>query len=267
MDIISSAKAFETLKGLGNPYVIEADELNFLIENGEEVQCLRNDRVIVVIHRDEGTEYVSIIPTYHEFDADEVLTTIQKKCGDPNLLVDFHPLSGEFSSLLRDKLDRSYTYERSIVDYIRESGDASFLMADDIRLLGPSDKEAFAASFDEKLINRPPASTLFEVFINRGHGEIFAALEEGNMVGYLSFTPILDAIYDVDYIYVVPKRRGMGIGKRLGNAYASYAAEHGRCAYWSNAKNEVSEKTAVSCGFVKIRDVHKYVCLSKQHGS
>ena len=89
--------------------MIEADELNFLIENGEEVQCLRNDRVIVVIHRDEGTEYVSIIPTYHEFDADEVLTTIQKKCGDPNLLVDFHPLSGEFSSLLRDKLDRSYT--------------------------------------------------------------------------------------------------------------------------------------------------------------
>ncbi len=256
---ISSSNAFEMLKNLGNSCVIEADDLNYLIEDDATVQCMINDKVLIIIDTEEKAEYVSIIPRCHEFDADEIIKVINENCNNPNILVNIQQLSAQFTSLLCDMLNEHYKYEREIIDYICESKDI-LSIDDSIRLLNPMDKETFAACFDETITNRPPAATLFDVFINKHRGEIFAAFEDEKMIGYLSFTPILDSVYDVDYIYVLPEKRNTGIGKRLAKAYASYAAKQERYAYWSNAKNEASEKTAASCGFVKIRTIKKYVC-------
>ena len=58
---------------------------------------------------------------------------------------------------------------------------------------------------------------------------------------------------------VVPEKRNIGIGRKLGQAYSRYAHENNHIAYWSNAKNEGSKKTALSCGFELIRQARNYV--------
>ncbi len=63
----------------------------------------------------------------------------------------------------------------------------------------------------------------------------------------------------MDYIYVIPEKRCCGIGKKLAAAYAARAAKNHLLAYWSNAKNLISQKTALGSGFEQIRIVRKYI--------
>lgn len=257
MEKIGEHTALDMLKKCGNEYVIEVDSLKYIIEKKEKFECLTDGDVLIVINPSDDLDYVTVIPFSEKFDVDELISVICKKCNSVSMLVNIHKLSPDFSAYLCEKLSTKFEYERSFKDYIYAS-DAITQNDGHIRLLLLSDKDLFLKCSDEQIKYRPPLSVLFDVFINKHQGQILAAFEEDRIIGYLSFISISDTVYDVDYIYVIPQKRGVGVGKKLAEAYASYSVKHGHDAYWSSVQNAASEKTAISCGFTFIREARKY---------
>lgn len=260
MKYINANEALEIIKGMGVACVMEVDSLNYLIEEDEEVECWVNDDVLVIINPSEDTEYVTVVPITQSFNIDEYLELIREKCNNPSMLINMHKLFPEFSWRLNEVLSTEFEYSRTLTDYIYVSKDLPEKPAD-VRLLTSSDKDIFTSCSNEQIENRPPLPVLFDRFVNRHQGQILAAFEEDKVVGYLALYPISDTVYDVDYIYVVPEKRRLGIGRKLAVAYVLYAMENKHDAYWSNAKTEASSKTAIGSGFEKIRVVNKYILL------
>lgn len=258
MKYIESREALEKIKSMGISYVMEFDLLNYLIEENKKVECLINDGVMLVINYSNDADLITVLPMSETFDAEELLSLICEKSENPSLLINIHKLLPDFTKELDIILRRKLTYERNYTDYVFANNVQVDTPAD-VRLLTASDKDVFTAFSDEKIKNRPPLSVLFDVFVNKNQGYILAAFEGEKIIGYLAFCTVSDTVYDVDYIYVLPEKRGKGIGKKLASAYVSYAKENKRQAYWSNAQNEASEKTAKGCGFEKIREARKYV--------
>lgn len=261
MKKISSQEALEKIKNMGIAYVIEADSLNYLIEDEEEVECWISDDMLITLNPSNGVTYVTVLPLCMTFSIDELISLIKEKSQKISMLINVQALSKEFIEVLNEKLESEFVYERTLVDYLYKD-ELTLEPSGTIRLLSSEDKDIFVACSQEQIKNRPPLTVLFDVFVNRHQGQILAAFDQDKIVGYLSFNTIASGVHDVDYIYVIPEMRGQGIGKKLAFAYALYAKNHDYRAYWSNAKNEASEKTAMSCGFGVIRQAKKFV--SKQ---
>lgn len=258
MEKISNQHALEKIKGLGIAYVMEYDALNYLIEDEEDVECYVNDEMLITYNPSQDTTYIGVLPLGGRFDIEELLTLVKSSTLRVSLLVNIQSLEGEFLRILDERLSREFDYEYTLVDYVHTATmDAK--TSEGVRLLGPEDKEAFVCCSKEQIKNRPPLAVLFDIFVNRRQGQILAFFREERIVGYLSFNTVADQVHDVDYIYVTPESRNQGIGSKLATAYARYAHDHGYCAYWSNAKNEASAKTAESCGFSVIRRASKFV--------
>ena len=257
MKNISKNEALEIIEGLGVSYIMEADSLRYLISENKNVECIIEEGLIIVIHYSESSEYVSLLPTSQEFDIQVVFKIINAKCKKPNILVNIQKLSDSFSKKLNRDLRDKYAYIRRITDYVYEDH-IELTSSSNIRLLNEKDRDCFINCTNEALENRPPLPLLFEMFVEKKQGKILAFFEGNKVVGYLSFYLISNVMYDVDYIYVVPEKRGQGIAKKLTSAYALYAKRFQHAAYWSNAKNKASVNTAVRCGFKKNRVVEKY---------
>ena len=257
---ISAEQALHILQGFGHIYAMEADSLRYLMTEGKAITCYASDGVLTFTYTDKGIEYITVIPRAASFVFDELLLLLRGTAAGTNMLVNMQLLDADCASRLNQTVTEHFAYERTVKDYIHTADVARH--PTDIKLLTAADREAFLACTTETFPNRPPLFVLFDLFVNKGHGYILGAYEEGRLIAYLSFTSLSDSLYDVDFIYVVGEKRGRNYGKLLGEAYVQYAHEHGCAAYWSNAKNEASERTARACGFTPIREARKYVKLS-----
>lgn len=258
MKKITPAEALKRITDMGISYVMEADSLKYLLAEQAKIDCCLLEDVLVIIHYDDGIDYVTVLPMWETLDAEALLLLISNHCKNPSILVNMQKLSADFANTLDAILSDKFQYERTITDYACTKCSDSVIPSE-VMLLSSSHKEAFIACTSEVIQYRPPLKVLFELFVEKKQGEILAAFEGDKIIGYLSSNRISDTVSDVDYIYVIPEKRRHGIGKKLAAAYIARAVENHLLAYWSNAKNLMSQKTALSSGFEQIRVARKYI--------
>lgn len=258
MNNISVENARSFIEAFGSLYAMELDALQFLIKDKTEFECLQNDDILMIVNPREDATYVTIIPFHPEFNISDVIKTIKSKCDKAVILLNTYILKSDFIDLFEREWGNELVVEGISKDYIYTGGEVKNVDNKSIRVLTEPDKDIFVACTDESMPYRPPLAVLFDVFVNRGQGQILAAFEDEKIIGYLSFIELSETLYDVDYIYVVPHQRNLGVGRKLAKAYVEYANNHNHKAYWSNAKNEASENTAKGCGFELIRVVKIY---------
>lgn len=254
---ITAENAVEIINSFGSLYAMELDALQFLIRDKTEFECLQNDDILMIVNPREDATYVTIIPFHTEFIISDVVKTIKSKCDKAVILLNTYILKSDFIDLFEREWGNELVVKGISKDYIYTGGEVKNVDTS-IRVLTEPDKDIFVACTDESMPYRPPLAVLFDVFVNRGQGQILAAFEDEKIIGYLSFIELSETLYDVDYVYVVPHQRNLGVGHKLAKAYVEYANNHNHKAYWSNAKNEASENTAKACGFELIREVRIY---------
>lgn len=257
MEKIATETAAELIRSFEDVYAMELDALQFLIRDKTEFECLQNDDILMIVNPREDATYVTIIPFHSEFNISDVIKTIKSKCDKAVILLNTYILKSDFIDLFEQEWGNELVVKEISKDYIYTGGEVKNVDTS-IRVLTEPDKDIFVACTDESMPYRPPLAVLFDVFVNRGQGQILAAFEDEKIIGYLSFIELSETLYDVDYIYVVPHQRNLGVGRKLAKAYVEYANNHNHKAYWSNAKNEASENTAKGCVFELIRVVKIY---------
>ncbi len=241
---ISTENAISILENNMLANIMEIDNLNWA---RDKAKCYLFNGAIVVVMYDDKT-YIRIIPTETYCDYTEIGEFI-KQYFDVCLTVN---INGENEKIVMDVFEKSFNTVKKIVDYGADELNACE-KNDSVRLLSKCDRESFISMENKSLQYRPPLNVLFTVFVEKGNGEILAYFDGDKILGYLSYNKLFDNVYDVDYIYVAPTQQGKGIGKQLAKAYASIIRDRAGIAYWSNAKNIASEKTARSAGFILTR--------------
>ena len=258
MKQIENKEALQILLHGGPNYIIAADSLNYLIEDEEPLECYMDSKCITFINSTKDVTYITIVPISDTLEIGALVDLIKNRA-NPNVLVDIHSLSEDCTATLDSAFNTFLNYKQTLEDYINLSDHFPEHDTDDVRMLGSSDKDLFVSMNAQTEKYRPTLKVLFDVFVTKQRGHILGAFEHDQIIGYLSFNEILPDVFDLDYIYVVPEKRNIGIGRKLGQAYSRYAHENNHIAYWSNAKNEGSKKTALSCGFELIRQARNYV--------
>lgn len=258
MKAINSKDALNKILQAGPEFLIDADSLNYLIKDEEPVACYEDSNSIIFISKYDDTDDVTVVPMNYTFDVDTFIKLLNENCTNPSILINIQKLSPEYVDKLDCALNETFEHKRTLEDYMYYSDNSDTATTSNIRFLDVSDKDLFTALPAEPVKNRPPLHVLFDIFVVKKQGYILGAFDEDRLVGYLAFNKILPNVFDVDYIYVDPDQRGKGIGKELGKFYAAYACENKHIAYWSNAKNDASKNTAMSCGFQLIRQAKKY---------
>ena len=259
MKQISGSEALQILAQNGPECMIASDTLGYLIKNKESVPCYWDDTCIIFVDQSTETDLVTVVPLAHTFDSKALVNILNQGKANPNLLIDTQKLSETFLASLDSELSGFLKYERTFEDLMYQSKEPIDCALDNVRLLDSEDIERFAAVSSESIVGRPPLRVLFDVFVTKKQGFILGAFDEGQIVGYLSFFQMLPGVFDVDYIYINPPKRGLGIGTALGNAYIKCARDRNHIAYWSNAQNDASKATALSCGFRVVRQAKKYI--------
>ncbi len=259
MKQISGSEALQILAQNGPECVIASDTLGYLIKNKESVPCYWDDTCVIFVDQSTETDLVTVVPLAHTFDSKALVNILNQGKANSGVLIDTQKLSEAFLTSLDLELRDFLKYERTFEDLMYPSKEPIDCALDNVRLLDSEDIELFAAVSSESIVDRPPLRVLFDVFVMNKQGFILGAFDEGQIVGYLSFFQMLPGVFDVDYIYISPQKRGLGIGTALGNAYIKYAQERNQIAYWSNAQNDASKATALSCGFQVVRQAKKYL--------
>lgn len=259
MKQIESSEALKILCNGGIDCAYEADALNVALEDEEELKCLYDNETLILITFYEDTDYVTVIPITKKFDVVSVTDTIKKECNNPSILLNTQRINKCDIDSFAQALGQDFVCDRHIRDLSSDKIiEADYCDDPDVRLLTVDDAEIFCSIDDELAPNRPPVARLFDIFINRGVGKIIGLFSGNTVIGYLSFTQMFGDVYDVDYIYVIPSERSKGHASRLARAYVAYAKKEGKAAYWSSAKNEASEKTAVSVGMNVVREALRF---------
>lgn len=253
---IDNGTALQKLWELGLPCVMEWDALHYLMEENKQVICYDGGEWLLIFNREKDAEQIMVVPLAEQFVSDDLMRFIQTTCSNPNILLSVKMLSPDFSKLLCAQMQSVAEHTHTILDYAY-FGDGISQGSGDVRLLCAEDRAAFLGMPMEPVANRPPLSVLFDLFIGKNMGQILGIFDGAKLAGCLSFFSVAN-LFDVDYIYVVPELRRNGLGKKLANAYVSYAKSQNSTAYWSNAKNDASAKTAISCGFELVRQVERF---------
>jgi len=85
---------------------------------------------------------------------------------------------------------------------------------------------------------------------NLDHQELALAwLENGQPMGYISFGPMFEDIWDVGNIFTLPEYRNRGIGAALAYAYLKTMRARGLVPYYSGVSNPYSAEAARKAGF------------------
>lgn len=255
---ISGDEALHILSANGEECMIATDTLGYLIEKGTDVDCYRDDDCVIFADRSSEKNLVTVVPLKSSFDLEALKTVLRHNNASLGVWIDTQRLSETFLNLLNSNTGGFLKYERTIEDLMYPSKRPVESVFENVRLLDLDDRDCFIACSTENIANRPPLSMLFDIFVAQKEGFILGAFDNGQIVGYLSFFQMLPGVFDVDYIYVNPTQRGRGVGKSLGNAYVEHTRKVKHIAYWSNAQNDASKATALSCGFLQIRQSNKY---------
>lgn len=261
MQNISCEQALEIIKDMGVSAVIEYDSLSNLMGGNDHVECYENGELLVVIDycEEDGCEYVSLIPYWQSFEIGGLKALMSEHCVNPVLLVNSQKLSEEFEQRLADEiLELAGPETKVFSDYVHMDMNVPDGFSDGVRMLVESDKDLCLKTFVEEMKYRPPFSLLFDLFVSKKVGYILGAFDGSQPVGYLAFNEISSDVFDVDFVYVLPERRSESWGKKLASSYACFADKQRHVAYWSNAKNEASVRTATASGFELVRMVKKF---------
>lgn len=258
MKEISGREALEILSRNGPDCMIASDTLGYFIQNNVSFVCYGDDASIVFIDQSTETDHITVVPLTHTFDSTELVNILKQGKANFDVWVDVQNLSEASLASFELAISGFLNYERTLEDLMYPAQTPMDGVREEVRLLNSEDGDLFAALSSESIVNRPPLPVLFDVFVTQKQGLILGAFEGEHIVGYLSFFPMLPGVFDVDYIYVSPSKRGQGIGKALGQEYARYALDRNHVAYWSNAQNNASKLTALSCGFQVIRQAKQY---------
>jgi len=263
MNKISTDKAIATLSKDGIYSAGVLDGLLYGIEEGEGIECYSDETCLLIANTSAEYVFVEIEPTGNPLDAQRVLDFLAEKYNKVNIIINTRLLPPEKLEKVKTVFSKKYPFIGEINDfgYTRNRMEP-FLPLDCVRLLTMDDKAAFCSMNAEPTKNRPPLPVLFTIFVQNGNGNILAYFEDNVIKGYLSFEQLRTAdssrAFDVDYIYVLPAYRGKGIGKKLAQSYLTEICnQHGK-AFWSNAKNEASEKVAISTGFEIVRKAYRF---------
>ena len=103
--------------------------------------------------------------------------------------------------------------------------------------------------------NGPELGQLFQWFVLEAKGEIYACIENGEILGFLACAMEWGDIWDVDFIHVRDEARGRRLGARLAAMYARTLLARGDIPYYSGARNDASEGTATRAGFHCCREL------------
>lgn len=261
MDSVSLERALELIKDMGVSAIMAYDSLSYLMGGKDSVECYENIELLVIIDHceDDNCEYVSAIPYYESFDINDFKRVVSEHCTNPILSIDIRKLSPQFQEQFADEILGLIGPEVKVChDYVFMDMNVPAAFPDGIRMLEDSDKDNCVEAFVEQMRYRPPFSLLFDIFVSKKSGHILGAFDGSQPVGYLAFNELTSDVFDVDFVYVLPERRSEGWGKKLASAYACFADKQRHVAYWSNALNEASVRTATASGFELVRTAKKF---------
>ena len=259
MNQITITEAFQIIHDFGHTYTMAADTLNFSINNHTPADCYTDGKALLIVTSMRDEHFVYVLPRGEYVDASSLIAFFKGVPSPVSIIVDTQLLADDCVAALDNVMTATYTYERTIEDFLYTATAPADLTADNVRLLTAADRDAFVNCSTEQLPHRPPLSLLFDLFVGKGQGHLLAAYDQEKIVGYLSFITVSQTLYDTDFVYVAPAYQDRGYGKLLARAYVRFARENGRDAYWSNAKTEASKSTATAAGFILIRQARKYV--------
>ncbi len=262
MNQITNAETFQIIRDFGHTYAMAADTLHFAVNNHAPADCYTDGDTLLIVTSMQDEQFVYVLPRAERINIDGILSFLQGVPSPVSIIVDTQLLASDHTVALDHAMTEQYTYERTIEDYLYTAEMPADLTVSHVKLLTTDDRETFVACSAEQLAHRPPLSLLFDLFVGKGQGHILAAYDGEKIVGYLSFITVSPTLYDTDFVYVNPEYQDRGYGKLLAHAYAKFAKENGRDAYWSNAKTEASKATAAAGGFTPIRKARKYMSQS-----
>jgi GNAT superfamily N-acetyltransferase len=125
----------------------------------------------------------------------------------------------------------------------------------DVRRLTREDLP-LAEGYPEEGGGQPGLRQFLPWSLDRGDGEVYAATEGKEIVGYLYCRNAYRNIWDVGHIHVRAERRRQGIAVHLAAAYARAKLNSRQVPYYSGASGEASERTALRAGFALCREVY-----------
>lgn len=263
MEKIVFEEAIQMLARGGIYTALSTDSLLNAIEGGEHIECYKDERCLLIANISEDSVYISIEPIDDNINIEYILDFLSRKYDKISVTLNTHYLSLSNREMIKTIMSKKFTYISQIIDlgYMGRSIKSS--SADvPIFALTSVNKEMFCSMNAEQIENRPSLSVLFNAFVQNGAGTILAYFEDGIIKGYLSYMPLRTVnscnTFDVDYIYVFPKYRNSGIGMKLAQAYLAEVMKKHGTALWSNAKNEISEKVALSTGFEVIGTTFRF---------
>jgi GNAT superfamily N-acetyltransferase len=137
-----------------------------------------------------------------------------------------------------------------------------------IQELKKEDQEKAAELVCERTEGRPDFQTLFRIYMSDDlniikKGTIYAVLEEEHIAAYLACYNTYQNIFNVDYVYVVPEKRGFNYGAELIKYYANDIIKKGYTPIYGNAVNQFSMKAALKAGFSITKTNYVYSLIKK----
>jgi GNAT superfamily N-acetyltransferase len=231
---------------------IEVGGIEFYIKNENS-----DDRLIAYKFRDDATF--------------EIVTNDDDFCRDCFRKIEENPLSKIFLKLSPQKRNLlNEIKEKYTVEFINKSKNLCLkepynksLSNVNIKKLSVEDEELSNKFHSSPKRGRPDFQTLFKLFVKdtsmcKG-STIYAVIENEKIVAYLSCFIFKDNIYNVDYVFVIPEKRGFGIGAELIKYYVEDIISIGGIPRYGNAENEFSWNAAEKAGFIVIREIDKYL--------
>ena len=234
-------------------------ELQFLQKNNRETFVYHGEDVLIYASRYHTADPISVtvIPLCASWNWEETMAFLQSVWDRMNLLVRVQKLSETDREACKASYAVRYPFRKAYTTYAAEP-DAAGTVHENVRLLTPDDKEAFTAMDWEPVQYRPDPARLFDIFVTKGAGKILACLEEGKVLGFLSYDRMFDNWYGVDYIYTIPGRTGQGIGTALAEAYVYQVKQAGGIPVYDNPQVEASRRIALKSGFILLTEKYRF---------
>lgn len=103
MNIISNDDAIEIIKKKGISYIADLDNISYLIQEKEFVECWKSEDVLIILSKLSKTvnDIVNVIPLYERFEIDDLMAFVEEHCKMPTLLIPIQDLESNFAKELR----------------------------------------------------------------------------------------------------------------------------------------------------------------------
>ena len=115
MKQINNKDALNKLLQAGPEFLIEADDLNYMIKSEKSVTCYEDSDCIVYIGnmgQENDTDFVNVVPFNESFDIPIFMQLISENCSNPSLMINVQKLSDVFIDKLDSLLNENFEYQK-----------------------------------------------------------------------------------------------------------------------------------------------------------